>query len=458
MLKQKNINMLEGPLFFSVIRYTFPIILTNAFQLLFNAADIVVVGRFCGSISVAAVGSTSSLIHLITNLFIGLSIGCGITAAQSLGAGDKEKTKCIVHTALPVALICGVIITFVGILGANFFLTLMSTPSDILPLSVTYLKIYFLGITSTMVYNFCSAILRAMGDTKSPLMFLTVSGFLNVVLNLIFVIVFHLDVAGVAIATAASQTLAAVLSVLALIKIDGPCKLKVKAIKIYKAELLEFLRIGIPAGIQSCTFSFSNVIIQSSINSLGTAVVAGNSAAMNIDNFLHTITSAFHQTALNFTGQNVGIKNYKRAVSIFKICNISSIISAIAAGGLIILFAKPLLSIYITDSPDAIAIGVIRLTILGLTYGIGGYMDTTSGALRGTGISFTPMLASILGICGIRILWIYTIFQIPAFHNVTTIYISYPVTWIVTGIAETILYFTIIKKRQRQKTKNAKHL
>ncbi len=450
MLKQKNINMLEGPLFFSVIRYTIPIILTNAFQLLFNAADVIVVGRFCGSVSVAAVGSTTSLIHLITNLFIGLSIGCGITAAQSLGAGTKEKTKRIVHTALPIALLCGVIITVAGIVGAEFFLKLMSTPSDILKLASLYLKIYFLGITSTMVYNFCAAILRAVGDTKSPLLFLTLSGFLNVVLNLIFVIVFRLDVAGVAIATAVSQTLAAILSVLALIKIDGPCKLSVKAIKIYKSEFWEFLRIGIPAGIQSCTFSFSNVIIQSSINSLGTAVVAGNSAAQNIDHFLNTATDAFHQTALNFTGQNIGIKNYKRAASIFKICNVCSVLCTIAAGSLLTLFAKPLLSIYITDSPDAIAIGVIRITVLGLTYFIGAYMQTTSGALRGMGISFTPMLVSILGVCGIRILWIYTVFQIPAFHNVTTIYASYPVTWIITGIAQTILYFIIIKKRQRQ--------
>ncbi len=457
MSKNRDVNMLHGPLLFSIIIYTVPMILTNALQLLFNAADLVVVGRYCGSNSVAAVGSTSSLIHLIINLFIGLSIGCGITAAQALGAGDKERVHKIVHTALPTALVCGVAITIIGFFGTEFFLKIMSTPDDILPLAAIYLKIYFLGITATMIYNFCAAILRAAGDTKSPLIFLTISGIVNVVLNLIFVIFFHLDVAGVALATSLSQVLAAFLVVRALIKRTDCCKLYFSKLKFYKTPLLDFLRIGVPAGIQSTTFSFSNVIIQSSINSLGTVVVAGNSAAINIDNFLYTITSAFHQTALNFTGQNIGVKNYKRAISVYKISLLSAFCVNVVVSGLVVLFSEQLLGIYITDSADAIANGARRLLIIGLANFICVFMDVTAGAIRGTGVSIRPMIISILGVCGIRILWIFTIFRIPEWHTPTILYLSYPVSWLITFIALLVTYISVIKNLQNAELYKSKN-
>ncbi len=450
MSKTRDVNMLQGPLFVSIISYTVPIILTNALQLLFNAADLVVVGRFCGSISVAAVGSTSSLIHLIVNLFIGLSIGCGITAAQAMGANDTKRIHEIIHTALPTAIICGIIITVVGFFGAEFFLGLMSTPKEVLPLAASYLEIYFLGITATMIYNFFAAILRAAGDTKSPLIFLIIAGVVNVVLNLVFVIFFHLDVVGVALATTISQVLSAVLVVRALMIRDDRCRLWLGKIKIHKEQLLMFLKIGIPAGIQSCTFSFSNVIIQSSINSLGTVVVSGNSAAMNIDNFLYTISSAFHQTTLNFTGQNVGVKNYKRAWEVHKISIVSVFIITSVIGMVIAVFGESLLSIYITDSAAAVAAGRTRLWVLAATYGIGSLMEASSGAIRGMGISVRPMIISILGVCGVRLLWIYTIFAIPKYHTAASLYTSYPVSWFVTFVALFITYVIAIKKRQRE--------
>ena len=453
MSKTRDVNMLQGPLLFSIIIYTVPMILTNSLQLLFNAADLVVVGRYCGSNSVAAVGSTTSLVHLIINLFIGLSVGCGITAAQSIGAGDKEGVHKIVHTAIPTALFCGLAITVIGFFGAEFFLKLMSTPDDILPLSALYLKIYFLGITATMIYNFCAAILRAAGDTRSPLIFLTVAGVINVLLNLIFVVFLHLDVAGVALATTISQILAAFLVVRELIKRTDCCKLYLSKLKIYKKTLLEFLRIGVPASIQSCTFSFSNVIIQSSINGFGTAVVAGNSAAINIDNFLYTITSAFHHTALNFTGQNIGVKNYKRALEVYKITMLSSFCINVVISGLVVIFSKQLLGIYITDSAEAIGHGVRRLLIVGIFNFVCVLMDVTAGAIRGTGVSIRPMIISILGVCGMRLFWVFTIFRIPGWHTPTNLYISYPISWFVTFVALLITYLHVIKKLQQEKDK-----
>lgn len=453
MSKTKDVNMLNGPLFFSIMIYTIPMILTNSLQLLFNAADLVVVGRFCGSSSVAAVGATTSLIHLIVNLFIGLSVGCGITAAQVLGANNIEKIHKIIHTSLPVAIICGVVITVVGLFSAEFLLTLMSTPSDILPLAASYLKIYFLGITATMIYNFCAAILRAAGDTRSPLIYLAISGAVNVALNIIFVICFHLDVVGVALATTLSQVLSAYLVVRALAKRKDRCRLSLTKLKIYKEPLLEFLRIGVPAGIQSTTFSFSNVIIQSSINSFGTAVVAGNSAAMNIDTFLNGVSNAFHHTAMNFTGQNVGIKNYSRALRVYKICLISSFFTNLLTSGTVILFSKQLLSFYITDSAVAISHGVRRLLVIGCCYFFCGIMDVTTGAIRGIGTSVRPMIISILGICVFRIIWISTVFQAPKWHNPTSLYISYPISWFITFVSVLITYIYVIKKLQKEKEK-----
>lgn len=450
MAKIKDVNMLEGPVFGSIISYTVPIILTNVLQLCFNAADLIVVGRFCGSLSVAAVGATASLIHLIVNLFIGLSIGCGISAAQSIGAGNKEKISQIVHTALPVSMLIGAFLSVVGFFGSGLFLQLMGTPEKVLPLSAIYLKIYFIGIFAAMIYNFCSAILRAAGDTRSPLIFLSIAGVVNVVLNLIFVILFKMDVAGVALATTISQFLSAILSVCALASRKDNCRLYLRKIKIYKKPALEFIRIGVPAGIQSSMFSLSNVIIQSSVNSLGEIVVSGNSAAMNIENFVYTAMNAFHQTALNFTGQNVGIKNYSRAKKVFKICLLCGSLTGAILGGVCYIFGEELLGVYITDSPEAITIGMTRLTIICLSYLICGAMDVTTGAIRGMGVSLQPMIITILGVCGVRILWVFTVFNIPMFHSVAGLYTSYPISWTLTFIAELITYYAVMRKKQNQ--------
>lgn len=446
-MSKNSINMLNGPLLKNILFYTIPIIFSSVLQLLFNAADLIVVGRFCGSVSVAAVGATTSLIHLLTNFFIGLSVGTGVTTAMSIGAGDKEYTKQIVHTAIPTALISGIILTVLGISLSENVLHLMSTPENVLPLSAIYMKIYFAGITATMLYNFCAAILRAAGDTKSPLVYLTVSGILNVLLNLIFVIFLDMDVAGVALATTISQILSALLTLYALIKRTDACKLNLKEIKIYKKPFINLIKIGLPAGVQSSLFSISNVIIQSSINSFGEVVVAGSAAAANIEGFVYVIMNSFHQTALNFAGQNAGIKNYKRILNIYKDCILCVVLTGLVLGSVCHLFADKLLSIYITDSSEAITQGIVRLTFICLPYFLAGIMDVTTGAIRGMGVSVTPMIITVIGVCVVRIVWIFSLFQIEQFHTPAGLYISYPISWILTFIAELITFIYIYKKR-----------
>jgi len=449
MPKNCNVNMLNGPLFKNIILYTVPIILTSLLQLLFNAADLIVVGRFCGSVSVAAVGATTSLIHLLVNFFIGLSIGAGVTAAMSIGASDTKATQRIVHTALPTAILSGIILTVLGLVFSEKILMLMSTPENVLPLSAIYMKIYFAGVTGVMVYNFCAAILRAAGDTKSPLVFLTISGFVNVILNLIFVVFLHMDVAGVALATTISQILSAFLVLLALMKRKDACRLNLKKMKIYKEPFLKILRIGVPAGIQSSLFSISNVMIQSSINSFGEVVVSGSAAAANIEGFVFVIMNSFHQTALNFIGQNEGIKNYKRIARIYRTCIICVFVAGLIFGIPCRIFGKNLLSIYITDSPEAITQGIVRLTFICLSYCLAGIMDVTTGSIRGMGVSLTPMIITVMGVCVMRIVWIYTFFQIPQFHTPAGLYVSYPISWAITFIAELITFILIYRKKSR---------
>ena len=441
--------MLDGPLFKCIIFYTIPIILTSILQLLFNAADLVVVGRFCGEISVAAVGNAGTVTSLIVNLFIGLSVGTGVTVAQALGANKSEDVHRAVHTALPAAIVCGVIITVVGLIFSKSLLQLMDTPDSVLPLSDTYLKIYFAGIIFMMVYNFAAAILRAAGDTKSPLIFLTVAGVVNVVLNVIFVTLFHMNVAGVALATTISQGVSAVLVVITLMRREDACKLQLSKIRFYKAQLMEMIRIGLPAGIQNSLFSISNVIIQTSINSFGDIFMSGNAAANNVDGFLYVTLNGFHQTALNFIGQNVGAGQYKRAKKILWSCLGFVAVVGLIAGTLICAAGPFLLSIYVPDSPEAVMWGMVRLTCLCYPFVLGGLMDVSTGALRGMGASTSPMIISVLGICGLRILWIYTIFQIPAFHTPQCLYISYAVSWGVTFLCQLVAFFIVYRRRTR---------
>ncbi len=450
MVKIKNINMTEGPLFKNIVLFTIPIILTNLLQLLFNAADIIVIGQFDGSIAVAAVGSSGSLVNLLVNIMIGLSVGTGIVTAQSIGAKDYKTTQRTVHSAIPIALVIGLTLSAIGFFFSGGILKLMDTPREVLPLATVYLKIYFLGVISSSVYNFGASILRAAGDTKSPLIFLSLSGLVNVGLNLIFVIAFKMSVAGVALATVISQTLSAVLVVRSLIKRRDECRLILSEMHIYKAVLMKIMRIGIPAGIQSSMFSISNVIIQSSINSFGAAIVSGNAAAVNIEGFIYTAMNAFHQTTLNFTGQNVGAGKFKRVKQVLWL-NIASVtVVGLCLGLIACALGRGLLSIYITDSKIAVEEGLIRLLFMCALYFLCGIQDTLSGALRGMGTSVTPMLISIMGACGFRVLWIFTIFQIPNYHTTSMLYISYPISWMLTGIAYVIAYFIIIKKMKNR--------
>ena len=445
-MKRSNRSMIQGPLFSSIVLYTIPIILTSVLQLLFNAADLVIVGRFCGSVSVAAVGATGAITNLIVNLFIGLSVGTGVTVAHALGSREDEAVHRAVHTAMPTALIGGAILTVVGILLSEPLLRMMATPETVLPLSPIYMQVYFGGMVFNMVYNFCASILRAAGDTKSPLIYLTLAGVINVLLNVVFVTVLHMNVAGVALATTISQGVSAVLVVIALMRRTDACHLDLKKMKIYKPQFMKMVNIGIPAGIQGSLFSISNVLIQSSVNSFGDIFMSGNAAAGNIEGFAYVSINAFSQTAVNFVGQNVGARQYKRVGRIVGICLACVVAVGLTIGIASYSFGEQLLSIYITDSPEAIAYGMVRLACIGLPYFLCGLMDVSTGALRGLGSSIAPMVISVLGICGLRILWIYTVFQIPQFHTPQCLYLSYLVSWSTTFIIQISVFIRTYRR------------
>ncbi len=443
-------TMLHGPLFGSVVSYTVPIILTSLLQLAFNAADLIVVGRFCGSISVAAVGATSSLTNLMVNFFIGLSVGTGVTVAHALGSREEDVIHRAVHTAIPTALISGAILTLLGVTCSSYFLRLMGTPETVLPLSSQYMKIYFSGITFTMLYNFCASILRAAGDTKSPLKYLTIAGAANVLMNVVFVTIFHMNVAGVALATMLSQGISAALVLRALMRRQDACKLQLKKMRIYGPQLRKMLRIGLPAGIQSSLFSISNVLIQSSVNSFGDVFMSGNAASANLEGFVYVCLNAFHQTAVNFIGQNAGARQYRRVYQTLWVCLGCVLAVGLFMGTTVYTLGPALLGIYITDSPEAIDYGMIRLSYICLSYFLCGLMDVSTGALRGLGASFIPMLISVLGVCGFRIGWIYTVFQIPQYHSPQSLYISYPISWTATFLCQMAAFMLVYRKLHRE--------
>ena len=436
--------MLEGPLFPSIVRFTVPIILTSLLQLLFNAADLVVVGRFCGSVSVAAVGSTGAITNLMVNFFIGLSIGAGVCVAHGLGSREDTAVHNTVHTALPTAIASGLFLTIIGVAFSRTFLRMMGTPDNVLPLSAIYMRIYFGGITFSMVYNFCAAILRAAGDTKSPLLYLTVAGVVNVILNIFFVTVLHMNVAGVALATTLSQGISAVLVTRALMKRTDACRLYLNKMRFHKDQLTKMLRIGVPAGIQSALFSISNVLIQSSVNSFGDVFMSGSAASSNIEGFVYVSINAFSQAAVNFVGQNAGARKYRRVYQTLWICLGCVTVVGLTLGFAAWAFGRQLLSIYITDSPQAIEYGILRLGYICLPYFLCGLMDVSTGALRGLGASVVPMIISILGICGLRIFWIYTIFQ--TYHTPQCLFFSYTVSWFITFLFQMVSFALVARK------------
>ena len=437
--------MTEGSIVKKLLQFSVPLIFSSLLQILFNTADVIVVGRFAGDNSLGAVGSTGSLINLMVNLFVGLSVGTTVVAANFFGAGKKSELKETVHTAILLSLISGIILTIFGVVGAKKILQWMQSPKEILDLATQYLQIYFGGIISTMIYNFGSALLRAKGDTKRPLYILFFAGIINVILNLIFVILFKMDVAGVALATVISQTISAFLVIRCLLKETEEFKLDLKQLKINPQILIRIIKIGVPAGLQGIIFSLSNVIIQSSINSFGAVVIAGNSAALNIENFIFTGMNGFSQGTLTFISQNFGAKKYQRINKTIIVAIFCVFLVGFVFGNLTVIFGRKLLSFF-TTSPEVIESGISRLKIICATYALCGMMDVMGNAIRGIGHSVLPMIITLLGACGIRLLWISTIFLIPKFHSCNTIFVSYPISWTVTFIAHIICFFIIRKK------------
>lgn len=444
--KASKDDFTNGPLLIKLIKFAIPLILTGILQLLFNAADLVVVGRYGSDNALAAVGSTGSLINLIVNMFMGLSVGASVSVAQAYGAKEDKKVSRIVHTAMATSIVGGLAVAAIGFFGAEFFLGLMDTPDGVIELSTLYMQIYFIGMPACMVYNYGAAIIRSVGDTKRPLIILTASGIINVFLNLIFVIKFSLDVAGVAIATSVSQFISAVLIVICLMRIKGSVRFHPKKMRFHKNELLTILKIGIPAGIQGAMFSISNVIIQSSINFFGPEAMSGNAAASNIEGFIYTSMNAFHHTALTFTGQNLGAKKKKRIVKVCIYCLMLVTLVGVVLGVSAYLMRNPLLRIYEPDPDDIIVIeyGAKRLTVIALTYFTCGIMDVLSGVIRGLGASLMPMLITVISICGTRILWIYTVFKQN--HTLFVLYLSYPISWILCISIQIVYYIYVYKK------------
>lgn len=447
MKKNYEIDMCNGPITGKMLRFALPLMLSSMLQLLFNAADIITVGKFGSEHSLAAVGSNTALINLLTNLFIGLSIGANVLVARFYGAKNGEELNETVHTAMLLSLISGLILTVTGVIFARYFLIWMKTPAEILDLATTYLKIYFLGMPAMMIYNFGSAILRAIGDTKRPLYFLASAGVINIILNILLVVVFRLDVKGVGIATVISQTVSAILIIRCLAKSNGDIKLELKKLRFSRGKIGAILRIGLPAGLQGSIFSLSNVVIQSSVNIFGPVVVKGNSAAQNLEGFVYFSMNAFHHATLSFTSQNMGAKKYDRLGKILKNGLCLAILFGAGFGGTVILFGRNLLSIYTNDGA-AISAGMTRLYIITGTYTLCGIMDVMVGAIRGIGYTVLPTIVSLIGACALRLVWLATVFRIPKFHTINTVYLSYPITWLVTIIAHVICYIIIRKKNR----------
>lgn len=448
--KSRNyeIDMCNGPLTRKIITYCIPLALSGILQLLYNAADIIVVGRFTGPTALAAVGSTGSLINLIVNLLIGLSVGASVCVANFYGAGREKDVRETVHTAMLISVIGGVIVAVVGMVFAKTFLGWMGSPDDVIDQATLYLRIYFAGMPLTMAYNFASAIFRALGDTKRPLYYLAVSGLVNVILNLIFVIVFKMGVAGVATATVVAQAVSTTLIILCMIRSHSVIHIQRDMLRIHGDKLKEIVRVGLPAGLQGTIFSISNVLIQSSINSFGSIAIAGNSASSNLEGFMYTSMNSVYQAALSFAGQNMGARKYSRLKKV--LCNCLAIVTGIGIGmgAITYLFRYQLLGIYSSDM-DVINFGIERLELFCLTYFTCGAMDVMVGQMRGMGYSIVPMIVSLVGVCGIRIVWIFTVFK--ASNSLLTLYMSYPVSWVVT-LAVHFSTFLYVYHKVKQRT------
>lgn len=438
-----RMDMTEGPLTTKIIKFTIPVMLSGILQLLFNTADVIVVGRFTGKTALAAVGSTGSLINLLVSLFMGLSIGTNVLVARYQGAKDDKSVSETVHTSVALGIIGGFILLVIGIIATRPLLEMMATPEDVIDQSTLYMRILFLGMPLNLILNFGAAILRAIGDTKRPLYYLTIAGVINVILNILLVTVFSLGVAGVAIATVISEGVSCGLILLCLKHETGAIRLHLNKIKITTEKCIDIMKIGLPAGLQGCIFSISNVLIQSSVNSFGSTVMAGNTAASNIEGFVYVAMNSLHQTCISFTSQNFGAGKFKRIKMVLINCLIIVAITGLVLGNSAYFFGKFLLSAY-NNEAEVISYGLIRLSIISTMYFLCGLMDVMVGAMRGIGYSILPMIVSLVGACGLRIVWIYTVFV--KFRTLDILFISYPVTWTITFLSHLVCYYIVTRK------------
>ncbi len=440
MASKYSLDMTKGPFLKKILRFSLPLVLTGLLQMIYNTADVIVVGRFAGGTALAAVGATGSLVHLILNIFLGMSMGSGVMTAKYIGAKDEDSVKRCVHSAMLLSILSGIFVAIFGFVFSEQLLIMMDSPADVLPLSKIYLQIFFLGAPAGMVFNFGASIVRATGDTKKPLLILSLSGIVNIVLNLILVIKFNMSVAGVAIATIVSQYISAVIIVIVLLKMKNACKLDFKKLRFHKEELKRILYVGIPAGIQNSLFSVSNVIIQTTVNSFGSIAMAGIAASSNIDSLIYTCTNAVSQTTMTFSSQNYGAKKYENFNKIYFRCVLLTIIIGGGMGALGVVFKDFLVGIFSTD-PAVIEIGAQRLTLILPFYFFCSLMDVGAGQLRGMGKSVLPMLVSLLGGCGLRLLWIFVFF--PKNPTLIYLYYAYPISWTITFIVLFVCYFIV---------------
>ena len=447
--KSYEMNMCEGPLAGKMLIFTIPLMFSGILQLLFNAADTIVVGRYAGSQALAAVGSTTSLINLLVNMFMGLSVGANILISRYYGAKREEDIRETVHTSITVAALGGVLLAVLGNTFAKPLLVRMGSPADVVDLAAIYVKIYFMGMPVIMVYNYGAAILRAIGDTKRPLYYLTIAGVVNVILNLFFVVKLEMSVAGVALATVISQCVSVVLLLRCMCQMEGSCRLELKKLGIQKEKAVLLLRHGLPAGLQGSVFSFSNVLIQSSINSFGSIAMAGSSAAANIEGFIYTAMNSFQQTALCFTSQNLGGGKHDRITKVLRNSVLMVSFVGIVMGCGCYLFGEELLSVYSSD-PEVISYGLIRFRWIGIPYFLCGIMDALGGMLRGLGYAIVPMAVSIIGACGFRIVWIATVFA--RFHSLDVLFSSYGISWILTGGTHFICFMIVWGRLKKKLT------
>lgn len=449
-MKRPNVNMLEGPLLPNILSYTIPIIFSSFIGIGFYTADLIVIGQFCGKLSYAAVSATGVVTNLLVTFFMRFSVGVSVTVAHAIGKNDETDIQKAVHTAIPTAVIVGFILTVAGLLLSMPILRMVNTPDTVISLSHTYLCIYFSGMIFNILYNYCAAILHAIGDTKSPLALLTISGAINVVLNVLFVTLLHLDVVGVGLATVISQAISAVLVLRALMRRTDFCKFSLRKMAISWPHLRKIIQLGLPMGIQSSLSAISTTVMQSSINSFGEIFIAGSAAAGTIDSYIHNCIGCFAQASVNFVGQNFGARNYSRVRKITLVCLGCVIAIGLPLGLLSNIFSSQLLSMFIKDSPEAIAYGMIRISIVCIPYFICGMVEVISGTLRGIGTSTLPTIVTLFGFCGLRVAWVYTVFQIPAYHTPECLFLCFPLSWVATLMIEVVMLIIIFERKKRQ--------